>query len=358
MEFLQNTWYMAGFDFELNNTLLARRIADVPVVMWRKLDGEIVALHDVCPHRFVPLSKGQRVGDDVQCWYHGLQFDGTGKCTRIPEQDTIPKSAKVRSYPLVEKYGCAWLWLGDPRVADESMIPNYYYHNADNWVDMGHSMLFVDGHCQLVVDNLLDLSHIATVHARTVGNDEQTTAEIKTTTEDNSVTVARWIEDKPPVPIWSMAFNNYKKNVDHWQNMRWEPPGYFFMDVGVTPAGRPREEGVGILASHIIVPSHRHGCYYFWHIARQKHWGGRGLDENMARAIDFTFHEDQAIINIQQNLLNELKVDDLAEGYNFPLTVESDKGAIQSRRIMEQLIKAETADIDKPQKANLRSVNS
>ena len=74
--------------------------------------------------------------------------------------------------------------------------------------------------------------------------------------------------------------------------------------------------------------------------------------------IDFTFHEDQAIINIQQNLLNELKVDDLAEGYNFPLTVESDKGAIQSRRIMEQLIKAETADIDKPQKANLRSVNS
>jgi phenylpropionate dioxygenase-like ring-hydroxylating dioxygenase large terminal subunit len=357
MGFLQNTWYMAAFDYELNHTLLARRIADVPIVLWRNEDGSISALHDVCPHRFLPLSKGTRIGDEVQCWYHGLRFNSAGKCTAIPGQETIPKAAKVKTYPLVEQHGCAWVWLGDPALADESLIPNYFYHNSDEWVDMGHSMLFVDGHCQLVVDNLLDLTHIATVHAQTVGNDEQTTAEVTTTADDGSVTVARWIPDQPPVPIWSKAFNNYKDNVDHWQNMRWEPPGYFFMDVGVTPAGRPKEEGFGILASHIIVPSHPNGCYYFWHIARRNDFRARGLDENMTSAIDFTFHEDQVIINIQQQLLNELNVDDLAEGYTFPLTTESDLGAIKSRRLMERLLKAEETDQSSTE-SGLRSVGN
>ena len=95
MRFLKNQWYFAAFDFELNHTLLARRIADVPVVMWRKDDDTIVALHDVCPHRFMPLSNGHRVGDEVQCWYHGLRFNGNGVCTAIPEQDIIPRAAKV-----------------------------------------------------------------------------------------------------------------------------------------------------------------------------------------------------------------------------------------------------------------------
>ena len=355
MRFLKNQWYFAAFDFELNHTLLARRIADIPVVMWRKDDGAIVALHDVCPHRFMPLSKGSRVGDEVQCWYHGLRFNGDGQCTAIPEQDSIPSSAKVAAYPLVERHAGAWIWVGDPTLADESTIPDYYYHQSADWVDMGHGSLFVDGHCQLVVDNLLDLSHIATVHASTVGSDDQTTAEITTTVDGDTVTVKRWIEDKPAVPIWRKAFNNYPDNVDHWQNMHWQAPGYFFMDVGVTPAGRPKEEGIGILASHIIVPSHAKGCYYFWHLAHQPHFGGRVLDKNMTAAVDFTFHQDQEIINLQQKLLDEMNIDDTSVGYNFPLTVDSDQGAVQSRRIMERLLVQEA---DRGETTGLRSVGS
>ena len=241
----------------------------------------------------------------------------------------------------MERHAGAWLWVGDPASADESAIPDYFYHKSEDWVDMGHGSLFVDGHCQLLVDNLLDLSHIATVHAQTVGSDDQTTAEIKTTVEGDTVTVNRWIEDKPAVPIWKKAFNNYPEHVDHWQNMHWQAPGYFFMDVGVTPTGRPKEEGISILASHIIVPSHSRGCYYFWHLARQPRFGGRFLDENMTRAIDFTFHQDQEIINIQQKLLDEMNIEDTAKGYIFPLTVESDKGAVHSRHIMDRLLENE-----------------
>ncbi len=341
MKFLKNKWYFAAFDFELNHTLLARRIADVPVVMWRKDDGSIVALHDACPHRFVPLSKGNRIGDEIQCWYHGIRFDGNGACTAIPEQGTIPRSAKVRAYPLVERHAGAWLWVGDPALADESTIPDYYYHQSEDWVELGHGSLFIDGHCQLVVDNLLDLSHIATVHARTVGNDQQTTAEIEYKAEGDTVSVNRWIENQPPPPIWKKAFNNYPKNVDHWQNMHWQPPGYFVLDVGVTPTGRPKEEGISILNSHIIIPSHSRGCYYFWQVARRPEFGGRVLDKNMTEALDSTFHEDQELINLQQKLLDELDIDDTAESYDFPLTVQSDQGAVRSRRIMQRLLEQE-----------------
>ena len=81
-----------------------------------------VALEDTCPHRFYPLSKGQLIGDAVECGYHGLQFDCSGRCQLVPGQDKIPDSAKVRSFPVVQRWGWIWIWMGDPALADEGLI--------------------------------------------------------------------------------------------------------------------------------------------------------------------------------------------------------------------------------------------
>jgi len=105
MEFLLNTWYVAGWASELGAaTMLPRRLLDEPVVMFRDSGGRAHALHDRCPHRFSPLSRGQLIAENgtVQCGYHGLQFDGSGRCTLNPlGAGTIPSAAKVRAYPLV-----------------------------------------------------------------------------------------------------------------------------------------------------------------------------------------------------------------------------------------------------------------
>ena len=61
---------------------------------------------------------GKLVGDRLQCHYHGLQYDQTGRCVRIPGQDQIPPSAKVKTYPVVERYHWVWIWMGDPALAD------------------------------------------------------------------------------------------------------------------------------------------------------------------------------------------------------------------------------------------------
>src|SRR5262245_48560932 len=113
--FLRNYWYVAAPDHEIVQKPLARMILAEPIVFFRTEDGTPVALEDRCPHRRLPLSMGKLVGDGVlQCHYHGLRFDHTGKCVRVPGQDMIPSSARVRTYPVVERYHWLWIWMGDP----------------------------------------------------------------------------------------------------------------------------------------------------------------------------------------------------------------------------------------------------
>src|SRR5579885_1747783 len=116
--FLQNAWYVAAWDREVGRTPVARTILNQPVVLYRKADGTAVALEDRCCHRHLPLSKGMVVADDLRCGYHGLRYDATGACVEIPGQPQIPPTARVRSYPVVEKWNWVWIWMGEPARAD------------------------------------------------------------------------------------------------------------------------------------------------------------------------------------------------------------------------------------------------
>src|SRR5215831_2811655 len=76
----------------------------------------------------------------------------------------------VRSYKLVERWGWAWVWLGESKRADETLLPEGFHWAAEpGWQNLGDT-LHVNAHYQLVVDNLLDLSHEAFLHTNTIGN--------------------------------------------------------------------------------------------------------------------------------------------------------------------------------------------
>ena len=90
--FLRNYWYVAASGSEIGRKPFRRIILNEPVVFYRTEDGTPVALEDRCPHRRLPLSMGKLVeGDVLQCHYHGLRFDRTGACVRVPGQDMIPR---------------------------------------------------------------------------------------------------------------------------------------------------------------------------------------------------------------------------------------------------------------------------
>ena len=82
MAFLRNAWYMAGWADDLKpGELLARTICNDPIVFFRDGEGRLGALEDRCCHRHYPLSAtgGKVIGSNIQCGYHGLQYDATGK---------------------------------------------------------------------------------------------------------------------------------------------------------------------------------------------------------------------------------------------------------------------------------------
>jgi len=122
--FLRNAWYVAAFTSEVGRDPLPRTLLNDKIAMYRTEDGTPVALEDRCCHRGLPLSMGQCVGDNLQCGYHGLQFDQSGQCVLVPGQANIPPRSVVRSYPLVERLNWVWIWMGEPAKADENLIPN------------------------------------------------------------------------------------------------------------------------------------------------------------------------------------------------------------------------------------------
>src|SRR6516162_6314294 len=125
--FLRNYWYVAAYDHEIGRRPLGRIILGEPIVFYRLEDGTPVALEDRCAHRHLPLSMGTLVGNVLQCHYHGLRYDKTGTCVRVPGQDTIPRSARVKSYPVVERYHWLWIWMGDPALADPDKITDFHW---------------------------------------------------------------------------------------------------------------------------------------------------------------------------------------------------------------------------------------
>ena len=92
-------------------------------MLFRNASGQVGALEDCCCHRAAPLSRGELSGDYLACGYHGLKFDINGQCVEVPGQSMIPRGAKVRSYPVREKWGAVWIWMGEPAKADKSKIP-------------------------------------------------------------------------------------------------------------------------------------------------------------------------------------------------------------------------------------------
>ena len=173
MEALRNQWYCAAFGHELKQQPLGRTFLNEPVALYRTAAGTPVAFEDRCCHRRAPLSHGRIEGDNLRCLYHGLLYNPDGTAIWAPGQDRLPQGARVRSYPVVESHGWIWIWPGDPELADPKTAPSYDKYDDPKWAAYDE-LIPMKANYFLVVDNLLDLSHLPFVHAATIGSPEDT----------------------------------------------------------------------------------------------------------------------------------------------------------------------------------------
>jgi vanillate O-demethylase monooxygenase subunit len=225
--FLRNCWYVAAWDHELDDErIVARRILNEAVLLYRTSDGKAAALLDRCPHRLAPLSAGRRSQDTIHCGYHGLAFASDGRCVHIPGQRSVPAVAKVKTYPTSRRHGYVWIWMGAPESADSNLIPDVPWSRLEGWAAAdGYTHFAAD--YRLLTDNLLDLSHETYLHDGTIGNQSsQTIADypVKVSIVDTQVIRAhREMPNIDPPPFFAMILNTNGR-IDRWQTAIWTAP--------------------------------------------------------------------------------------------------------------------------------------
>jgi vanillate O-demethylase monooxygenase subunit len=336
--FVRNAWYVAAWDHELSRSMLRRIILEEPVVLFRSTEGKPVALEDRCCHRQAPLSLGKLAGDVVTCPYHGLQFDTTGRCIKVPSQEKIPPNARVKSYPVVEKNHWIWIWAGDPAKADPALIEDFHWMDDPAW-RFGGSYLHVDGNYLLVVENLLDTTHLPFLHPNTLGTDSFARSEFEVKREGDRITVARYVMDDLPAPFHKQMgdFPDGMK-VDRWQVTHYGPPSFVKLDVGSAPVGTAvrqgeRGKGVNMWNLNAITPETEKTAHYFFAQAYNFKLDERWLSDMLRTQVHNIFLEDMAIIRAQQqNMdLGPSPVQNLAQ----------DKAWVAMRQTVQRLIQEE-----------------
>jgi vanillate O-demethylase monooxygenase subunit len=346
--FLRNAWYVAAWDHEVSaERPFGRLLLNEPIVLYRTRDGRAVALEDRCCHRHYPLHRGSIAGDCLQCGYHGFTYDATGKCVRVPGQDIVPAGAKVRSYPVVERYRWIWVWMGDPALADPAQVCDFRWLNHPAWRAKG-AVLHVRANYELIIENLLDLTHLAFLHRSTIGNmatAEQ--AETRATRSEDDVTVARWMIDTPPPPTYVKA-GGFTGNVDRWQFINFVPPAFVRLDVGACGAGaRARALKTGAFAAegampggiemrnlNAITPETDRSTHYFWAQAHNFMIDDPSVTDLLFEQVKIAFDQDVVAIEAQQASID---VDPAAPRVD----ANGDAGQIQALRLLHRRIAAE-----------------
>jgi phenylpropionate dioxygenase-like ring-hydroxylating dioxygenase large terminal subunit len=336
--YVRNAWYVAAWDHEVGRHLTRRILLDEPVLLYRRDDGKAVALEDRCCHRQAPLSMGKLIGNIVKCPYHGLEFDPSGKCVKVPSQDVVPSSAKVRAYPLVERNHWLWIWMGDPAKADPALIEDFHFMDDPAW-RFGGNYLHVESNYLLLVENLLDTTHLPFLHPETLGTDAFARSEFDVKREGDRIAVARWLMNELPAPFHKQMgeFPDGVK-VDRWQVANFGPPCFVKLDVGSAPVGTGaregnRSKGAAMWNLNAITPETAKTAHYFFAQAYNFRLDQRWISDMLAKQVHDIFLDDMAMVKAQQKNM------DL--GPTQAVSLGQDKAWIAMRQIVERLVKEE-----------------
>ncbi len=344
--FVRNAWYMAGWvDHFRQAPLTHRTMLDEPIVIYRTDAGAWVALEDRCAHRFVPLSRGQIIdGCRVQCPYHGLQYDATGACVINPHgSQRIPARARVRAWPVIERHKALWIWMGEeaPRAAE---VPDFSVLDAAPELHVTPpDGILVRANYQLVIDNLLDLSHTSFVHEGLLGNQGMTASAIECATRGTEVTVDRHASAVAPPGMFAPMWPGHPPLVDSFTHMRWMAPSTLRLMTGICEPGADPASGTGYHGLHMLPPATAGTTHYFFAAVRfgvrtPEPEFNREMQARISRLRRFAFEEQDApVIESQQAVL------DAANRTLDPVLLEVDAGPAQYKRVLARMLTREAA---------------
>ncbi len=336
--YLKDAWYVAGWSKDFTRELKPETFLGENIVIFRKENGEAVALEDACPHRKLPLSKGRLKGDVVECGYHGLTFDCRGTCVAAPTQpDQIPRRARVKSYPVVDRYRFLWIWMGDPGNADPDEIFPIENFDDPSWGYTDGGVMDIDCNYLWVVDNLLDPSHVAWVHVSSfagAGTDDQP---LKVEKTERGVLVSRWIHGQMPSPYYADLVR-FEGPCDRLQHYEMCFPALALNKSVYTPAGTGGPGKPPVASTYInisynfMTPIDEDRTRYFWFQHRNTDPDDVEISERMNAGARSAFEEDRDVLVAVHRGMANMKTPNIDLGL--------DAGARLFRRALQKRIDA------------------
>ncbi|WP_322094134.1 aromatic ring-hydroxylating dioxygenase subunit alpha [Paraburkholderia bannensis] len=266
---VRNCWYVAATSNEVSRDIISRRLLGVDVALYRTLAGDVCAVRNRCPHRSFPLARGKLVGDILMCGYHGMQFDPSGRCVNMPAMPIVPTNANVRSFPIVERAPLVWIWMGNPDLADEALVPDTSWLSDAQWKSVGDTFHMKSDYVSMH-ENLLDQTHFPFLHPGAIGTPEYARSRLKVRVERNAVVIDRELRNSPPPGVYGVPTGLTGKPVDRFSDARFVSPALHTAYARIVdnhdPSGAARTYRFNI--THIFTPETNGSIHYWWFNSR------------------------------------------------------------------------------------------
>lgn len=340
MTFLRNAWYPGLWAADLESEPVEVHLLDQVIVLFRDENGDPKALYDACPHRFAPLSRGKVQGGRIICGYHGLEFGSSGHCLRNPHGAGKTVSAlTVRAFPVAQRYGMIWIWMGDEDKAAEADLPNLpLFDNPDlTWV---RGQLDARANYELVTDNLLDLSHVEFMHPflSSPGNSMRTTYRCEQA--GDHVRSIYTIKDEPVSGLFKILWQDAPVTANMIVDITWQAPARLELKTSMGLGETPTPSDPGLIVIHLLAPRGEDATRYFWAAGRNQAKDSEDVSAMLRYGTQNAFaQEDEPMIAAVRS---RMRSNDLMA--HKPAILPMDEGAIRARRVLTRLLADEGAN--------------
>jgi phenylpropionate dioxygenase-like ring-hydroxylating dioxygenase large terminal subunit len=276
----RHCWWVVARSCDIDKPK-ASTLLDRPLVVFRDDAGAARVLDRHCIHRGADLAAGKITADGIECPYHGWAFDGaSGACSRIPslrEGGTIPASAQIRSYPVIERFEHVWTCLEKPFMDIPS--PPELEGLTLEWLPAAP----IPAHCgyMAAVENFLDMSHFAFVHGRSMGPVSPVVPNLHVKREGTRVAASFRYEKVEGAEFSGIG--------DSWMHYHSYAPGFAAILYEYD------KEGKRYLVD-FPSPVSQKECVIYWGVAVDQHFSG-GTVENILTIETQVFDEDTPILD-------------------------------------------------------------
>jgi phenylpropionate dioxygenase-like ring-hydroxylating dioxygenase large terminal subunit len=338
----RNRWYVAAYGSEISRIPLERTVLDTPLVFYRTELSQIVAMYGLCPHRYYPLALGRLDGDAIVCGYHGFTFGADGKCLRVPAQGG-GTGFHQPTYKVIERGPWVWIWMGEAASAQVGLLPPHddFGLGVPGWAHCAPNHFLLKARSQLLIDNLMDLTHVAFVHGSLIDADVLVTSKIQQLQRERSFRVSR-LSDM----AWSSFHDFLFGAANRFDGMSsvdavtdFYGPELIRTSGPITKRIDNREVVPAALGElyflHAVTPATAKTTHYFGLITRNYRFDEPSFDEAL-QGLDRSVRQQD--VDALEHV--ELRLDEAA-ARQHELLVRSDSAAVKVRSLIQEMIDRE-----------------